>query len=452
MTLLSRVDPETAHKALVAGALTVKYRKLQAAQRLEQRPPYDWQIPPPQPWDVWLLLGGRGSGKTEAGARYVNDHANGAPCLEGKTPHRMAIVAPSHDDAVNTCVRGETGLLRMNSMIRFRPGASLTAALTWPNGAEAELFGTFAPEDVERFRGPQHCLIWGDEFAAWRKLEESWDLMQPGLRLGDHPKVMLTTTPKRRPLLRKLIAEPTTAVTRGKTSEAYGLPADRVAALYSRYGGTTQGRQELDAEIIDDVDGALWVRDLILFGAAPVVYPQGVEKPDLARIVVAVDPAVSNNADSDETGIVVVGLGSDGRGYVLDDLSCRATPADWARRAVAALKDYSADRIVAEANNGGDLVSTVIGAVDPLAPVTLVHASRGKRTRAEPVAALYEQARITHVHPFPELEDQMCSYTGAVGEESPDRLDALVWGLSELFGIRAGDDKVWGSGPVWGQA
>jgi predicted phage terminase large subunit-like protein len=191
---------------------------------------------------------------------------------------------------------------------------------------------------------------------------------------------------------------------------------------------------------------------MIAYGQTPKVYPKGVETPDLARIVVAVDPAVTSKPDSDETGIVVVGLGSDKRAYVLDDLSLRATPADWARRAVQALKTYNADRIVAEANNGGDLVSTVIGAVDPLAPVTLVRAARGKVTRAEPVAALYEQGRVSHTHPFPELEDQMCSYTGAPGEDSPDRMDALVWAMSELFDIRVSDDKVWGSGPAWGAA
>lgn len=448
--LLYRVDPETARKALIAGGLTVKYRKEQAAAALITRPRYPWQVAPPQPWDVWLLLGGRGSGKTEAGARYTDEHARGPACLEGTVPHRMAVVAPSHDDAVDTCVRGETGLLRVNPSISFTPGASKQADLTWPNGAEAELFGTFAPEDVERFRGPQHCFVWGDEFAAWRKLQEAWDLMQYGIRLGPHPHAMLTTTPKRRELLLWLMAQATTQMTSGKTSEAYGLPAERVAALYARYGGTTQGRQELDAEIMDDVDEALWRRAMIAHGKAPVIYPKGIETPDFARIVVAVDPAVTSNASSDETGIVVAALGSDGRGYILDDRSIKSSPAEWARRAVSAYQEYGADRIVAESNNGGDLVSTVITAVDPKVPVTLVHAARGKRTRAEPIAALYEQGRVTHVNALPELEDQLCSYTGAPGEDSPDRLDALVWALSELFGVRVDDNRVWGAGPVWG--
>lgn len=441
---LGRYADQDVHVALALAAVRLRHTPTPAP-----RPPYSWQVPPPQPWDVWLLLGGRGTGKTETGARFVDDHANGPACLVGSVPHRMAVVSPSHDDSVDTCVRGETGLLRINRSIRFTPGAAKQADLTWPNGAEAELFGTFAPEDVERFRGPQHCLIWGDEFAAWRKLEESWDLLQPGLRLGPHPLIVLTTTPKRRPFLRDLIAEPTTVVTRGKTSEAYGLPPERVAALYARYGGTTGGRQELDAELVDDVDEALWRRALIPHGPPPFIYPRGVQTPDYARVVVAVDPAVTSNVNSDETGIVIAALGNDGRGYVLDDRSLRASPAEWARRAVSAYRESGADRIVAEANNGGDLVSTVITAVDDKVPVTLVHAARGKRTRAEPIAALYEQGRVTHVNPLPELEDQMCSYTGAPGEDSPDRMDALAWALSELFGVKVETD-MWGGGQAWG--
>jgi predicted phage terminase large subunit-like protein len=235
------------------------------------------------------------------------------------------------------------------------------------------------------------------------------------------------------------------------TFDNRALPADYIDQARKMDGGYAKSRYIM-GEWVAPADGALWTPGMIAYGQTPKVYPKGVETPDLARIVVAVDPAVTSKPDSDETGIVVVGLGSDKRAYVLDDLSLRATPADWARRAVQALKTYNADRIVAEANNGGDLVSTVIGAVDPLAPVTLVRAARGKVTRAEPVAALYEQGRVSHTHPFPELEDQMCSYTGAPGEDSPDRMDALVWAMSELFDIRVSDDKVWGSGPAWGAA
>jgi predicted phage terminase large subunit-like protein len=412
--------------------------------------PMPHQIPPRGDWSVWIMLGGRGAGKTDAGAHAVNSHAEGPACLQGATPHRIGIIAPSHEDTVATCVRGETGLLSANPRITFRPGAQKMADLTWPNGAEANLFGAFAPEDVERFRGPQHCFLWGDEFAAWRKLEEVWDIAAFGLRLGPHPRVILTSTPKRRAKLRELMARSDTVVSLATTRDNPHLPVERREALYRDYGGTTLGRQELDAEIIDDVDGALWTRPLIVYDKPPVIYPKGVETPDFLRVVVAIDPAVTSNASSDETGMIVVGLASDHRGYVLDDLSLRASPAEWARRGVAALRDYRADRLVAEANNGGDLVATVIGAVDPLAPVTLVHASRGKRTRAEPIAALYEQGRVRHVRPFPELEDQLCSYTGAAGDDSPDRMDALVWALSELFDVRVDDTKVWGAGPQWG--
>ena len=444
---LYRLPADEARRVVRVAGVRLRHKAV-----IPPRVSYPWQIPPPQPWDVWVQLGGRGTGKTEGGARYINEHAKGPPCLGGRVPHRIAIVAPSHDDAVDTCVRGETGLLSINRLVKFHPGAALWSDLTWSNGSEAMLFGTFAPEDVERFRGPQHCLVWGDEFAAWRKLDESWAMLEYGLRLGPHPHAVLTTTPKRRPLLKTILALPSTVITKGRTADAHGLPAERRRVLYERYGGTMMGRQELDAEIIEDVEGALWSRALIQYRPEPIGYRNGKPHPDLARVVVAVDPAVSSCEDADETGIIVAGLGPDARGYVMADLTCRSQPAEWAKRAVTALRDFGGDRIVAEANNGGDLVRSVIAAVDPKAPVTLVHASRGKRTRAEPIAALYEQGRISHTGPLPDLEDQLCSYTGAPGEASPDRLDALVWALSELFGVQL-EGETWGAGgKMWGAA
>jgi phage terminase large subunit-like protein len=419
MTMAQRITEQDARAALALAAFRLQHRPPQAPRTL-----YEWQVPPEKPWDIWLLLGGRGTGKTEAGARYVNDHANGPACLEGKTPHRIAIVAPSHDDAVDTCVRGETGLLSINSRIRFHPGASLWSDLTWANGSEAMLFGTFAPEDVERFRGPQHCLVWGDEFAAWRKLDEAWDMIQFGLRLGDHPHMILTTTPKRRPLLRSIMAETTTRITRGKTSEAYGLPEDRRVKLQARYGGTTIGRQELDAEIIDDVLGALWKREMI--DASRIL-----SAPDMVRVVVAIDPSATSTESADEAGIVAAGINWAGHGYVLSDESLRASPATWARVAIAAYHRLKADRIVAETNNGGEMVEYVIHGVDAGVAYTAVTASRGKQTRAEPISALYEQGKVHHVGAFPLLEDQMCSWLP--GEKSPDRMDALVWALTDLM-------------------
>jgi predicted phage terminase large subunit-like protein len=430
--------PEDIRTMAVVGLMRAKY-----APKPVTRDPYPWQVPPPQPWEIWITLGGRGTGKTESGARYVNDHANGPACLEGATPHRMAIIAPSHEDAVDTDVRGETGLLSINRRIRFHPGAQLEADLTWPNGAEAALFGTFAPEDVERFRGPQHCLVWGDEFAAWRKLTESWEMIEYGLRLGPHPHAILTTTPKRRPLLVELMKLSGTVVTHGKTSDAYGLNEARRAALYERYGGSVLGRQELDAEIIEDVAGAMWDRGMIAHGQAPRVLHNGVLVPDMARVVVAVDPAATSGESADETGIVVAGLGHDAKGYVFADGSSRLGPNEWAARVVRLYHDYKADVIVAEANNGGEMVRQVIRQHDATANVVLVNATRGKTTRAEPVSALYARGKVIHTEQLPELEDQMCSYTGAPGEKSPDRMDALVWALTNLM-----VQGSWGSGMV----
>lgn len=435
MSVIYAEAPRVRQAGAVA-AVTLKHK----AEGPPPWSPYPHQVPPEGEWDVWALIAGRGAGKTEAGARYVDGHARGPACIEGPVPHRIAIVAPSHDDAVDTCVRGDSGLLSANRSIRFHPGAAKQADLTWPNGAEAELYGAFAPEDVERFRGPQHCLIWGDELAAWRKLDEAWDMLAFGLRLGSHPHMVVTTTPKRRPKLKAILSEPTTVISRATTADNPALPEARRKALYDKYGGTTLGRQELLAELIDDVPGALWRRDIIAYHLPPL---NRFAKPDMVRLVVAIDPAISSTDDSDETGIVIAGMGVDGLGYTLGDITGRMAPMQWARRAIEAYHDYSADLIVAEANQGGDMVSTVIAQVDPKVPVKLVHASRGKRTRAEPVAALYEQGKWVHLEPFPDLEDQMCSFTGELGIKSPDRMDALVWAVTELQNI---GEAGWGGG------
>lgn len=432
-------------RRVVKAALAVKYGPMMAVWR-----PYPHQIAPPLPWKTWALIAGRGSGKTDAGAHYVDAHANGVPCLPGSVPHRIAIIAPTLPDAQQTCVLGDSGLLRASPSIRYRPGSMKEADLVWANGSQARLFGAHGPDDPNRLRGPQHCLVWADELAAWPRLDDTWDMMEFGLRLGPDPRVIVTTTPRPRPLIRRLLAEPSTVVTRASTKDNPSLPEDRRAALYARYQGTRLGRQELDAEVIEDADGALWARHMIPY-AAPNQRMNLRTKElswDLARVVVAIDPAVTSGEESDETGIVGAGVGADGRGYVLADASCRMPPADWARRAINLYHELQADRIVAEANNGGDLVSTVIRTIDPNVPVTLVHAARGKRTRAEPVSALYEQGRVSHLEPFPELEDQLCSYTGAPGESSPDRMDALVWALTEVMNIST--EATWGTGGVWG--
>lgn len=425
--MIAGMDERTAVRL---GAMKVKLRH---AEALPKWTPYPHQVPPDGGWTYWLLVAGRGSGKTDAGSHFVNAHASGPPCLDGPIPHRIAIIAPTNPDGYATCVRGDSGLLSHNRLITFVAHSEKRADLTWPNGAEAMIFGAYSPEDVQRLRGPQHCLIWCEEWAAWRYMSETWDMARMGLRLGAKPRAIFTTTPRPRKALREMLASPDAVVSRATTDDNPALDAMVRAHLYRVYGGTRLGRQELGGEVIDDVPGALWTRAIIPHGVAPIMVRAGEVVPDLARLIVAIDPAITSGDDSDETGIVVAGLGHDRRGYVLADLSTRMSPIEWARRAIGAYHEHKADRIIAEANQGGDMVSTVIRTVDPTVPVTLVHASRGKRTRAEPVAALYEQGRVTHCSPFPELEDQLCSYTGDPGESSPDRLDALVWAMSDLM-------------------
>lgn len=392
---------------------------------------YPHQVPPESDWDVWALIAGRGAGKTEAGARYVDSHAKGPACIPGKVPHRIAIVAPSHDDAVDTCVRGDSGIARINPFVRFHPGAALQADLTWSNGSEAELYGAFAPEDVERFRGPQHCLVWGDEFAAWRKLDDAVDMIEFGLRLGPHPRWVITTTPKRRKVLKDILARPTTVVSRASTADNPALPQSRRDQLYARYGGTTLGRQELNAEMLDDVQGALWRREMIEALRVPA-------KPDMTRIVVAIDPSATSTESADECGIIAAGVNWQGHGFVLADRSLRASPNRWASEAIALYHDLKADRIIAETNNGGEMVGQVIRSIDAGVAYKAVTASRGKQTRAEPIASFYEQGKIHHVGTLEQLEDQMCQWVP--GEKSPDRMDALVWAMTELM---IDDDNPW---------
>jgi phage terminase large subunit-like protein len=293
--------------------------------------------------------------------------------------------------------------------------------LQWPNGALA--LG-FSAEDPDSLRGYEFDTAWCDELAAWH-YPGSYDQLQFGLRARGARQIV-TTTPRPVRVVRDLIADPSTVVTRGRTADnAANLDTAALGYLFARYGGTRLGRQELEAEVLDDVPGALWTRERIDELRVAVA-------PELVRIVVAVDPAVSSSEDADETGIIVAAKGADGQGYVLADLSCRASPDGWARRAVGALASWGADRIVAEVNQGGDLVEATIRTVDPAAPYQAVHASRGKRTRAEPVAALYEQGRIHHVGSFPALEDQLCAALPDGGSGPDDRLDALVWAFTEL--------------------
>ncbi|ADU50161.1 hypothetical protein Tmar_0036 [Thermaerobacter marianensis DSM 12885] len=387
---------------------------------------YDWrfwarpkQLPPEGPWRIWLILAGRGFGKTRTGAEWVREQ------VERHGRRRIAIVGRTAADVRDVMVEGESGILSI-SPPWFRPVYEPSKRrLTWPNGAIATLYSADEPDLL---RGPQHDAAWADELAAWRR-PEAWDNLMFGLRLGPDPRVVVTTTPRPVKLIRDLLNDPTCVVTRGSTYEnAANLAPAFLEQIISRYEGTRLGRQELYGEVLDDVPGALWQRKRIDELRVR-------EAPELVRVVVAIDPAVTSEEGSDETGIVVAGRGVDGDAYVLADRSCRMSPDGWARRAVKAYYDFDGDRIVGEVNNGGDLVETVIRTVDPKVPYKAVRASRGKAVRAEPVAALYEQGKVHHVGTFDHLEDQLCQITpdGYQGAGSPDRADALVWALTELM-------------------
>jgi phage terminase large subunit-like protein len=390
------------------------------------------QLPPPGDWRTWLVLAGRGFGKTRTGAEWVQSLVDRYA--------RWHLVGPTASSVRDVMIEGESGILAVarDRRPKYEPSK---LRLTWPNGAVASLFSADEPD---RLRGPQCEAAWADEVAAWRH-PEAWDMLQLGLRLGPDPRQIVTTTPRPVRVVRELLSDPNTVTVRGSTYEnRANLAPAFFSQIIKRYEGTRLGRQELYAELLDDVPGALWMRSRFDYRTPQNLYHDGVLSPDMARVVVAIDPAVSASETSDETGIIAAGVGSDGRGYVLADRSVRSSPDAWARRAVAAYREFKADRIVAEANNGGEMVRLTIRTVDPNVPVTLVHASRGKYVRAEPVAALYEQGRVSHVEPFTDLEDQLCSYTPESGD-SPDRLDALVWALSDLMlaGYHGNTEQSW---------
>lgn len=387
------------------------------------------QIAPDGDWRTWLFLAGRGAGKTRSGAEWVRD-------LVKSGYLRIGLIAPTSADARDVMVEGTSGILSVSwqhDRDRFGKPMGLPSyepskrRLTWGNGAMATLFSA---EEPERLRGPQHDAIWADELAAWKDAQDAWDMAMFGLRLGDDPKVMVSTTPKPIPLLRALLKDPTTIVTRATTyANKANLANAFMSQIVKKYEGTRLGRQELAGELLEEAEGALWNRELIERARLKGPLPQ------MKRIVVAVDPAVTAKQESNLTGIVAAGLGVDGRGYVLADSSDRYSPDAWARKAVAQFDSLKADRIVAEGNQGGELVRHTIQSVRPNAPVTIVHASRGKQARAEPIAALYEQGKVSHAAAFSELEDQMCTWEplGDPPPPSPDRIDALVWALTALM-------------------
>lgn len=330
-------------------------------------------------------------------------------------------------------IEGDSGILRCHHK-DFRPVYEPSKRrLTWPNGAWATIFNATEPDQL---RGPQHDGAWCDELAKWRYAQETYDNLMFGMRLGTLPQKIVTTTPRPIPIIKALLNDPTTVVTRGTTFDnRSNLAGKFLEQVQAKYEGTRLGRQELDGEILDDIPGALWTRDMIDRNRVKA----GEKLPEMQRIVVAIDPAAKGKESADdelaETGIVVAGIGVDGKGYVLADATCSLPPNGWARKAIAAFDLHGADRLVAEVNNGGDMVEQVLRTIRPTLSYTAVTASRGKVTRAEPIAALYEQDRIRHHGAHPQLEDQMMLFTpfGMEGETTGDRVDALVWALTDLF-------------------
>ena len=371
-------------------------------------------------WTTWLYLAGRGAGKTRTAAEWLAWQA----ITQANT--RWAVIAPTFGDVRDTCAEGESGLLPILREYGVLDYYNRTIGeIKLINGSRIKLFSADEPD---RLRGPQHHGAWCDELAAWR-YEDTYDQMQFGLRLGDHPRTVITTTPKPIPLIRKLSSrnDGSVILVRGSTFDnAANLAPQALVELQARYNGTRLGRQELYGEILEDAEGALWTQGLIERNRIS-------EVPPLSRITVSIDPAVSNTANSDETGILVCGSDARGFGYVLGDYSLKGSPLEWARKAVEIYQEFKADSILVEVNQGGDMVSAVLRQVDPTLPIREVRVHVGKKLRAEPVAAMYEQGRIKHVGIFEKLEQQMTLWTPE-SPNSPDRLDAMVQGFSDLLG------------------
>ncbi len=407
---------------------------------------FDWpvfahvhQLPPLSDWSLWLLMGGRGAGKTRAGAEWIRARALGHGWCEPDFAGRIALIGETFADVREVMIEGVSGLLAVHPKTERPRWTPTRRRLEWPNGAVAQAFSS---EDPEALRGPQFDIAWCDELAKWTYAEETFDMLQFGLRLGHKPRQLITTTPRPVPLLKRLMKQAGTAITHAPTkANALFLAPGFLETVVGRYGGTRLGRQELDGELIEDRPDALWSRE----GLEAVRIETSPE--DLLRIVIAIDPPVSAHKNSDACGIVAVGLGRDGKAYVLADRSRRqAKPSDWAEAAIGLWHGLKADCLIAEVNQGGDMVTEVIASADPSVPVKQVRASRGKFSRAEPVAMLYDQGKIHHVGTYPDLEDEMADFGpgGLSTRRSPDRLDALVWAISELMLSPKGLPKVRG--------
>ena len=391
----------------------------------------DAQRPPAGDWRTWMIMAGRGFGKTRAGAEWINHLA-----MNGDGAMRIALVAATIEEAGAIMVEGESGVLEVALRGEQPVWIPSRRRLTWPTGATAQLYSGASPDGL---RGPQHHIAWCDEIAKWAHAEESWNNLQLGLRLGDHPRALITTTPRPTPLLRALVAADGVAVTRGATRDNIALSPAYLQAMDTLYAGTRLGRQELEGELIAEAEGALWSRAMIEACRVRVV-------PEVRRVVIGVDPPAGSAGDA--CGIVVVALGADGAAYVLADASVTgASPEGWARGVADAAAEWHADRVIAEANNGGAMVESVLRAADAGLPVTRVHAAHGKSARAEPVSALYERGVAHHVGAFPDLEDELCGLIRGGGYDgprrSPDRADALVWAMSDLMlGKARGEPRI----------
>lgn len=378
------------------------------------------QIAPEGDWTTWLILAGRGFGKSRTGAEWVREEEQAGRAT------RIALVGETAKDTRDVMVEGPSGLLAVYPPDQRPLYEPSKARVTFQSGAVATLFNATEPNQL---RGPQFDCAWCDELAKWRHARETWDMLQFGLRLGMKPRQIVTTTPRPIDLVKEMIRDPHVHVTRGSTFDnTANLAPSFMETMRRLYEGSRLGRQELNAEVLEDVAGALWPRVVFDRNRKPAA-------PQMERVLVAVDPAVSSTEKSDEHGIMVGGMGEDQRGYLIEDASLRGTPLEWARRAVAMFDRYEADGVVVEVNQGGDMVAQTLRSVRDSLPIIEVRARKGKHVRAEPIAALYEQDRISHIGAFPDLEDQMALMTvdGFQGDGSPDRCDAAVWLFTELF-------------------
>ena len=389
------------------------------------------QLAPEGDWSTWVIMGGRGAGKTRAGSEWVRSMVEGATPLSAGRAKRIALVGETYDQVRDVMIKGESGLLAVCPPDR-RPDLQVSnKQLIWKNGAVAQMFSA---SDPDALRGPQFDAAWADELAKWKKASEAWEMLQLCLRLGDNPRCVVTTTPRDVAAFKKILTDARTAVTTAptKANRAY-LASGYIERVEALLAGSSKIREELDGELVEGREGAFWSRGLLEKCRIS-------EAPPLDRIVVAVDPAVTSGKSADECGIVVAGAQMQGspqdwRAFVLEDASVKGTATTWMERALQMLRKWEADRIVAEVNQGGDIVEDLLRTVDGGVPYKGVRATRGKVVRAEPIAALYERGRVFHVGGFAQLEDQMCAISGSGfhGRGSPDRADALVWALTELM-------------------